>query len=57
MFDHAVVCRSLASNRVEEVEADVLQACRRLARLELRANPLAHVHARALTHLPHLTTL
>ncbi|KAJ8729091.1 hypothetical protein PYW07_006787 [Mythimna separata] len=48
---------SVASNRVELVEEGVLQACRRLARLELRANPLAHVHARALTHLPHLTTL
>ncbi|CAH1634962.1 unnamed protein product [Spodoptera littoralis] len=48
---------SLASNRVEEVAPGVLQACRRLARLDLRANPLPRLHARALDHLPHLTTL
>lgn len=51
------VGRSLASNRVEEVAPGVLQACRRLARLDLRANPLPRLHARALDHLPHLTTL
>ncbi|XP_075982432.1 G-protein coupled receptor rickets isoform X2 [Anticarsia gemmatalis] len=48
---------SVASNRVEVVEAGVLQACRRLARLELRANPLGRVHTAALHHLTHLTTL
>ncbi|XP_037303631.1 follicle-stimulating hormone receptor isoform X2 [Manduca sexta] len=48
---------SVASNRVEQVESGVLQPCRRLTRLELRANPLTNVHPRALTHLPHLSTL
>ncbi|KAH9645388.1 hypothetical protein HF086_000006 [Spodoptera exigua] len=48
---------SLASNRVEEVAPGALQACRRLARLDLRANPLPRLHAHALDHLPHLTTL
>ncbi|CAB3242142.1 unnamed protein product [Arctia plantaginis] len=48
---------SVASNRVELVETGVLQACRRLARLELRANPLTRVHPKALHHLPYLSTL
>lgn len=48
---------SLGANRVERVAAGVAQACRRLARLELRANPLSAVHPLALAHLPHLTTL
>ncbi|CAH0663833.1 unnamed protein product [Chilo suppressalis] len=48
---------SLGSNRVEVVVEGVLQGARRLARLELRANPLSRVHQRALLHLPHLTTL
>ncbi|XP_047027402.1 lutropin-choriogonadotropic hormone receptor [Helicoverpa zea] len=48
---------SVASNRVEGVGAGVLQAGGRLARLDLRANPLGGLHPRALDHLPHLTTL
>ncbi|XP_059050231.1 follicle-stimulating hormone receptor [Achroia grisella] len=48
---------SVASNRVESVEEGTLQPCRRLARLELRANPLSRLHHRALEHLPYLTTL
>ncbi|XP_031765012.2 follicle-stimulating hormone receptor isoform X2 [Galleria mellonella] len=48
---------SVASNRVETVEVGTLQPCRRLARLELRANPLSNLHHRALEHLPYLTTL
>ncbi|XP_041969979.1 lutropin-choriogonadotropic hormone receptor [Aricia agestis] len=47
---------SLANNRIERVSSG-LQACSRLARLELRANPLSHLHAHALSHLPRLTTL
>ncbi|KAJ0172848.1 hypothetical protein K1T71_011987 [Dendrolimus kikuchii] len=48
---------SLGWNRVSLVPAGVAQACRRLARLELRANPLDEVHPHAFDHLPHLTTL
>ncbi|KAI5631992.1 leucine rich repeat domain-containing protein [Phthorimaea operculella] len=48
---------SLASNRVEWVGEEVLQSCRRLARLELRANPLGRLEPRALQRLPHITTL
>ncbi|CAH2088176.1 unnamed protein product [Euphydryas editha] len=47
---------SLANNRIERVSTG-LQACTRLARLELRANPLSQLHAHALAHLPRLTTL
>ncbi|XP_028164626.1 lutropin-choriogonadotropic hormone receptor-like [Ostrinia furnacalis] len=48
---------SLASNRVEVVAAGALAGCRRLARLELRANPLSRLHALALQRLPHLSVL
>ncbi|KAL0829498.1 hypothetical protein ABMA28_003019 [Loxostege sticticalis] len=48
---------SLANNRVEVVEAGTLHSCRRLARLELRANPLSRLHPRALQHLPHLSVV
>ncbi|XP_053616142.1 lutropin-choriogonadotropic hormone receptor [Plodia interpunctella] len=48
---------SVASNRIEVVAEGVVSAARRLARLELRANPLSRLHARALEHLPKLTTL
>ncbi|XP_045778149.1 follicle-stimulating hormone receptor [Maniola jurtina] len=47
---------SLANNRIERVGVG-LQACTRLTRLELRANPLSQLHPDALTHLPRLTTL
>ncbi|XP_013197746.2 lutropin-choriogonadotropic hormone receptor [Amyelois transitella] len=48
---------SVASNRIELVEEGVLTAARRLARLELRANPLSRLRRRALEQLPRLTTL
>ncbi|KAL4718803.1 hypothetical protein ACJJTC_004956 [Scirpophaga incertulas] len=48
---------SVGNNRVEVVSETALRGCRRLARLELRGNPLARLHPHALDHLPHLTTL
>ncbi|KPJ01344.1 Leucine-rich repeat-containing G-protein coupled receptor 5 [Papilio xuthus] len=47
---------SVARNRVERVSAG-LRECARLARLDLRANPLTALAARALDHLPRLHTL
>ncbi|CAG5029244.1 unnamed protein product [Parnassius apollo] len=47
---------SVARNRVEVVGVG-LRACSRLARLDLRANPLSELHPHALMHLSRLTTL
>ncbi|OWR52600.1 putative leucine-rich transmembrane protein [Danaus plexippus plexippus] len=45
------------SNNLVEVVGGGLRACSRLARLELRGNPLSALEPHALTHLPRLTTL
>nr|XP_037877287.1 follicle-stimulating hormone receptor isoform X2 [Bombyx mori] len=47
----------LSGNRIEVVEAGILQQCRLLKRLDLRGNPLTRLHRHALQHLPHLRTL
>lgn len=51
-----VLRRSVARNRVERVGAG-LRACARLARLDLRANPLSALAPHALDHLARLHTL